>query len=362
MAMARPEPSKGAAGRAPKTIANSWRAHIPSTCGSTTAPSLLPYRWNEAVEQSTVPGRRVSSTRTPCLLGLVSPSSVAVVAVWRGLARLARDYRRTGEDRRGPEASNEEPNTERELPDGLGRCECDGKSRGCVPGPQQHTDTREKGQRTTDEADHHQRPRKQSGSPHQVAQKNPVAEPGAELRAEKGGLIMYGKQSTGDVNKSPAVVCGVGEILAQGHDRHQAHDADQNENRLHRARGDVPEGDAFADPLHDGENDHGGGDASDGQQDLKQGTNGYEDVLAAADNVVGVVQDRVVEKEGRDRDECAKEPGTHDPRGSLLSRGGREQTLTGWIGDSASGALRSRFVPLCTHPEPPSLDETCGVN
>ena len=49
--MVRPEPSKGAAGRAPKTIANSWRAHIPSTCGSTTAPSLLTYRWKEAVEQ-----------------------------------------------------------------------------------------------------------------------------------------------------------------------------------------------------------------------------------------------------------------------------------------------------------------------
>ena len=44
----------------------------------------------------------------------------------------------------------------------------------------------------------------------------PVPEPGAELRAEKGGLVMYGKQSTGDVNKSPAVVCGVGEILARG--------------------------------------------------------------------------------------------------------------------------------------------------
>ena len=128
-------------------------------------------------------------------------------AVCRWLACLARDDRRAGEDRRGPEASNEEPNTERELPDGLGRCQCDGKSRGYVPGPQQHTDARE-GQRATDEADHHQRPRKQSGSPHQVTQKNPVPEPGAELRAEKGGLVMYGEQSTGDVNQSAAVACG----------------------------------------------------------------------------------------------------------------------------------------------------------
>jgi hypothetical protein len=41
---------------------------------------------------------------------------------------------------------------------------------------------------------------------------------------------MYGEQSTGHVSKSPAVVSGAGEILAQGHDRHQAHDADQDEN------------------------------------------------------------------------------------------------------------------------------------
>jgi hypothetical protein len=42
-------------------------------------------------------------------------------------------------------------------------------------------------------------------------------------------------------------------------------------------------------------NDHGGGYAGDRQQDFKQCPNGYADV-AAADNVVEVVQDRVVEK------------------------------------------------------------------
>ncbi len=90
--------------------------------------------------------------------------------------------------------------------------------RGC-PRPQQHTDPRDKGQQTTSEADHHQRLRKQSGSPHQVAQKSPIPEPGAELRAEKGGLVMYGEQSMHDVSESPAVVCGVGEILRPTIDR-----------------------------------------------------------------------------------------------------------------------------------------------
>jgi hypothetical protein len=104
--------------------------------------------------------------------------------------------------------------------------------------------------------------------------------------------------------------------------------------------GDVPEGDAFVDPLHDRENDHGGGNAGDRQQDLKQGSNGYADVIAAADNVVGVVQDRAVEEVGRDReDECAKEPGTHDPRGSLLRLGRRVQILTGSTAASVGDAL-----------------------
>jgi hypothetical protein len=73
---------------------------------------------------------------------------------------------------------------------------------------------------------YHHRPRQQSGSPHQVAQKNPVPEPGAKLRPERGGLVTHGEQSTGNV-KRPGVGCGVGEILSQANKRHQAHDADQ---------------------------------------------------------------------------------------------------------------------------------------
>jgi hypothetical protein len=87
-------------------------------------------------------------------------------------------------------------------------------------------------------------------------------------------------------------------------------------------------------------NDYGGGYAGDRQQDLKQGSNGYAGVVAAADNVVGVVQDRVVEPESRDRkDECGKEPGTHDPRGSLFRLGRRARTLTGSTAARAGHAL-----------------------
>src|SRR5687768_18552944 len=45
--------------------------------------------------------------------------------------------------------------------------------------------------------------------------------------------------------------------------------------KLGRYMVQLPEGDAFADPLHDRENDHGGGNAGDRQQDLKQSPNGY---------------------------------------------------------------------------------------
>ena len=75
------------------------------------------------------------------------------------------------------------------------------------------------------------------------------------------------------------------------------------------------------------------------QQDLKQSSNGDASVVAAADNIVGVVQDRVVEPESRDRkDERAKEPGTHDPPGSLLRLGRRVQSLTGSTAANAGDA------------------------
>jgi hypothetical protein len=87
---------------------------------------------------------------------------------------------------------------------------------------------------------------------------------------------------------------------------------------------------------------------------------GPEGLSQAPNNVVAVVQDRVVEPEGGDgEDECGKEPGTHDARGSLLSRGRRIQTPTGLGTASASEALRSRFIRW-SHSEPLSLGAVGG--
>lgn len=38
-----------------------------------------------------------------------------------------------------------------------------------------------------------------------------------------------------------------GEVLAQGHDRHEAHDADEGEERLHSAHGEAPKSEALLD-------------------------------------------------------------------------------------------------------------------
>ena len=89
-----PRAVEGAPCRAPKTIAQLLACAYPSTCGSTTAPSLLPTGRNEAVEHFNGARERVLSTRTPCLLGLVSPSSVASpssrpVCPWRACTCLA---------------------------------------------------------------------------------------------------------------------------------------------------------------------------------------------------------------------------------------------------------------------------------
>jgi hypothetical protein len=43
--------------------------------------------------------------------------------------------------------------------------------------------------------------------------KNPGPETGAELRAEKGGLVMHGEQSPGNGDHHPVVI-GCGEVLA----------------------------------------------------------------------------------------------------------------------------------------------------
>jgi hypothetical protein len=82
-----------------------------------------------------------------------------------------------------------------------------------------------------------------------------------------------------------------------GPKRHQAENSDQDEDRLHRARGNVARAMLSLTRLTMG-NHHGCGYAGDREKDLKHGPNGYASVLVAADNVVAVVQDRVVEPEG----------------------------------------------------------------
>ena len=70
-----------------------------------------------------------------------------------------------------------------------------------------------------------------------------------------------------------------------------------------RARGDVAEGDAFVDALGDREDHHCRGDAADGETDLEQSPEHHAGVAVAADDVLGVIQDGVVEPERRDRED-----------------------------------------------------------
>ena len=106
--------------------------------------------------------------------------------------------------------------------------------------------------------------------------------------------------------------------MAQGDDRHQADDSGEDDRRLDGPRRDVAERDGFVHPFEDREEDDGGRDVADREQDLEQHAHGDPCVESFAEDVVGVVEDRVVEEHRGDReDEGGEEPQTRDASGLL---------------------------------------------
>ena len=145
--------------------------------------------------------------------------------------------------------------------------------------------------------------------------------PAQNCRTQKGDLVVQGDQGTGVVDKSHVRRCGA-DILTQGHHGEQAQDPDQDQDGFHSSGCDVAQGGALADPLYEREDHHGGGDATDRKTDFQQRPHRDPGVLAASGHIGGVVQQRVIEPEGGDReDERAQEPGAHDVCGPLLRPG-----------------------------------------
>lgn len=121
----------------------------------------------------------------------------------------------------------------------------------------------------------------------------------------------------------PSAPMDAGQVVAQRDDGEQADRADPDDRRLDCARGDVAEREGFAVSPEDRKHHDRRADVADHQEDLEQGAQRDARVVAGAEDVVGVVEHRVIENE-RGGDRRQKRRG-HQPAGdtsgpSLLRR------------------------------------------
>src|ERR687894_255697 len=85
-------------------------------------------------------------------------------------------------------------------------------------------------------------------------------------------------------------------LLAQHHDRKEAEDANGYEDGFHDTSRDKAEGEDFVYPLGDGPQHDGRADVGDDEDQLQERAKGHARVGAGTDDVVGVGQNRGVEK------------------------------------------------------------------
>jgi hypothetical protein len=85
--------------------------------------------------------------------------------------------------------------------------------------------------------------------------------------------------------------------VPQGHDREQADEPHDDDRGFKDTDGDVSECHAFVLPLEDGEQRHGGADIGNGEQDFEERPEGDPLIRTAADYVVVMLENRLVENE-----------------------------------------------------------------
>ena len=117
-----------------------------------------------------------------------------------------------------------------------------------------------------------------------------------------------------------ASVRGVRRVLTQAHDPEHEDDAGRDEGALDETSGDVAEGKDLVLPPEDRVHDDSGSDVRDDEQQLQERPEIDLVVLAATGDVAGgVVENRLVESESRDRrDERDEEEHSEDPSIPLI--------------------------------------------
>ena len=157
-------------------------------------------------------------------------------------------------------------------------------------GPEQHGDKRHDEQGTADEPQHRHPPGYEAGAIHQVAQQDPIAEGGQEAGPEQKRRVMDRDQRTPNGNEHGGIGAGSPrELLAQGHDRQEAEDADRDDGRFHDPRRDIAKGDDVVLPLEERIEHDGGPDIGDHQDDFQERPQLHAPVRAGTDDVGGVI-------------------------------------------------------------------------
>jgi hypothetical protein len=127
------------------------------------------------------------------------------------------------------------------------------------------------------------------------------------MPAQHEGCVVHSDERLAEGDER--VVGRAARVLAQGHDRQDADDADRDEPALDEAGGDVADRELLVVAPEERERQDGGADVGDDQQDL-QGRPDEDACVAAAgpEDEVGVVEERVVQQHRRDAGDERDDP------------------------------------------------------
>src|SRR5262245_27833574 len=211
----------------------------------------------------------------------------------RGLGR-----RRAG---RIPEALDDHPDADRELPSGDGQGGDEGPCRDLVVVAEEGRDGGGEKERGADETGRGDDAGDQARAVEQCAEEECV-EGRHEAGSEQEGRVPYGDEGLAGRDCHRGVGAGrAGVVLAHSDDGEQADDADGDDRGFQHARGDEAKCQGLVAPLEDGEQSDGGADGGQGVDHIQRAAPEHAGVRSGADDVRRVVEDRAEQDQGRDR-------------------------------------------------------------
>ena len=259
-------------------------------------------------------------------------------ACWRGV--------HCGGDRGRPEALDDQPHAQRQLPGSHRDC---GELGGAqLEAAQQRCEDSADEERGADEPDHGNDAGHEPGAVHQGAQQQCVEGRHEALREQERPVVDRDVRRAGGDQRGRVCSGRSAQVLPQGHQRQQADDAGEDHAGFQDAGGDKAQRGAFVLPFDHRVQRDGGADAGQRDDHLEEGAHGHARVGAGAEDPVLVVLDGAVEGEGGDRDEGDQVEDARDERG-LPGRAHRDSfrlrfPCRGSDGDGHVGLL---FVDCC---------------